>query len=674
MAGKAADKHLLKRAEKTANPEEAEQLYRRLLGQDRLADRIRAQALVGLASLQISQRKPTEQTFANLYQAISLSPGQPTGYLCLARLEEMRGRFSAAAEHFERALSLSHGRNVEALYGLGRLAHRQRDYQHARAQYCLALGYAKGMRSDIMRDLARVHYLLGEGRQAETCYRQLLAGQERQASDYNDLGIILAEEGDFLQAIACYQQALSLHPGWPAACNNLGNALHQLGRFEAAREAYLALDPTALATASDSRSVVAVAASNRLFLESYNVLCPPSALYALHCQWANRFAPAQRAGQLPVHAESVTREKKRLRIGYVSPDLRRHPVGTFLEGLLAEHERESFEIYCYSELVREDSLSQRLQSLAKGWYCTVGQDDETVARKIYADGIDILVDLAGHTRGHRLGVFAWRPAAVQLSYLGYCTTTGLTAMDYWLTDEWLTPADSIEVTAEEIWPLSRCWLCYQGDDEALPQARDPERPLTFGSFNDLSKLNDTVIATWSALLQRLPAARLLLKAAQLSDSHIIEELRQRFVAHGIAAERLSFRARSHDYLRQYGDIDIALDPFPRTGGATTVDALWMAVPVITLSGKRMIERQGLSLLEAVGLTELIATNRTDYIDKAVALAADHQRLQAYHQQLRQRLQSSPVMDAADLARHIEWAYQKMWQRWQSARTDSSHGS
>ncbi len=665
MADKFVNKRLLGRAAETSDPVAAARLYQRLLASPDLTAGQRSEALLGLARLQIGQGQVSRQTVVGLHQAMALSPNSAAVCLCLAQLEEMLGRFAEAAGHFERALALAGGDDVEALYGLGRLAHRQRQYRRALDLYRQAGRHAQSARFDILRDQARVYYLLGQPDEAERCYRQLLAGPDSLASDDNDLGIILAERGDFFQAIEHYRHALQRRPGWPAACNNLGNALHQLGRFDEARAAYLAVDTVTAGAVEDSRSVVAVAASNRLFLESYNVLCPPDELCRLHRQWAERFAPVERAGRCrhpsPRRQGDVSGP---LRIGYVSPDLRRHPVGSFIEGLLTEHDRQSFTVHCYAELRQEDSLSRRLRALADGWTNTVELDDEALAAAIYRDGIDILVDLAGHTRGHRLGVFAWRPAPVQVSYLGYCTTTGVAAMDYWLTDHWLTPEDTVERTTETIWRLPRCWLCYRPDEKSPPAPeRDRRRPLTFGSFNDLGKLTDAVIDTWAQILRQLPESRLLLKAAQLSDARVVEDLNDRFCAHGITGSRIEYRGRSRDFLAQYADVDIALDPFPRTGGATTVDALWMATPVITLAGRRMIERQGGSLLQAAGLPELIAETVPDYIDKAIALAQDGPRLQTYHEQLRARIQASPLCDARDLAHQVEVAYQGMWRHW-----------
>jgi len=291
-------------------------------------------------------------------------------------------------------------------------------------------------------------------------------------------------------------------------------------------------------------------------------------------------------------------------------------VSQFLEPVLKGHDHEAVEVYCYAEVPQPDEVSGRLESEVDHWRTTVGRSDAQVARQIHEDAIDILVDLAGHTANNRLGIFTYKPAPIQVTYLGYCTTTGLEAMDYWLTDAVVTPETTVERSTEAIWRLPRCWLSY-GPDPQSPEVavRPGADPVTFGSFNNISKLTPQVIGTWAEILQAVPGSRLLLKTRALREEGMCAEVRARFAAEGVAAERVEMRGATPGYLAEYGEVDIALDPFPRTGGATTADALWMGVPVVTLAGERMIERQGASLLTAVGLEELIAADREDYIAK-----------------------------------------------------------
>ncbi len=573
----------------------------------------------------------------------------------------------------------------DALYLLAVLAHEAGDAASARGLLDRLLArwpdYAEA------RHLAAlVLERLGEPEAAIAALREALQMRPDWPEAENNLARLLRQNGDIAAAIRCYEGVLARHPDEPLTLFNLGIALHAVPRYHAAAdcfrrlvarrpddgEAWLGLgnvckdagwtDEARRAYDEAVRRMPGSleAGSNRLFLESYNVLCDEETLLSMHRAWAGRFAPPERSGRLPHRRH----DGERLRIGYCSPDLRRHPVGTFIEGLLAGHDRGRFELIAYAEVAREDAVTRRLRGLVDGWRRTIGHSDEAVARQIHADGIDILVDLAGHTRGHRLGVFAWRPAPVQLSYLGYCTTTGLEQMDYWLTDAVLTPADTVERTTERIWRLPRCWISYRPPADAPEVAERPaDAPLTFGSFNDLSKLGDAVVETWSELLSRVPGSRLLLKAAQLGDAGLRAETEARFARLGIDAGRLDLRGRSRDYLSEYGDMDIALDPFPRTGGATTVDALWMGVPVVSLSGRRFIERQGASLLHAVGLDAFVAGDRAAYLACAERLAGDRAQLADLRRGLRDRVRASPLADGADLARHVERAYEAFWRRW-----------
>jgi protein O-GlcNAc transferase len=290
-----------------------------------------------------------------------------------------------------------------------------------------------------------------------------------------------------------------------------------------------------------------------------------------------------------------------------------------------------------------------------------------VAAQIKADGVDILIDLAGHTAHSRLSVFTFKPAPVQATYLGYFTTTGVEAMDYWLSDEVLTPADTVEQSSETIIRLPRCCLVYTAPEEAPAVVERPRGGApVFGNFNDLSKAGPGSVEAWSEILRRVPESRLLLKAKQLGDGEQREAWWRRFEAEGIERGRIELRTQTKDkgeHLAMYGEVDIALDTMPRTGGATTAEALWMGVPVISLAGKRFIERLSASMLEAAGLDELVAGDVEGYIDRAVGLAGDEARRRDYRAGLRQRLQSSPLCDAAGLAQALEAAYHAMWQHW-----------
>nr|MBC8553782.1 hypothetical protein [Candidatus Brocadiales bacterium] len=275
------------------------------------------------------------------------------------------------------------------------------------------------------------------------------------------------------------------------------------------------------------------------------------------------------------------------------------------------------------------------------------------------------IDLAGHTAKNRLIIFTYKPAPIQVTYLGYCSTTGLKTMDYWITDTIMHPKDTVELAVEKILRLQRCWTCYQppvDSPEILPVVQESNL-ITFGSFNNLSKLSSEVVECWSRLLKEVTDSRLVSKARQLADPFMQERILNHFAQHGITGDQLILLPNTPSYMADYNRIDIALDTFPRTGGVTTADALWMGVPVVTLAGERYIERQGASILNTIGMDELITSTPDEYITKAVTLAKDYKRRAELRTSLRELMTNSPLCDGRDLAQALENAYRKMWHTW-----------
>ncbi|MBI5450497.1 MAG: tetratricopeptide repeat protein [Gammaproteobacteria bacterium] len=497
----------------------------------------------------------------------------------------------------------------------------------------------------------------------------LRAALQRKPRDYDvllALGAILVDRGQPGPAAEYLNKCVKLKPSSADVRNNLG-MMHMInGEYQAAEREFrraIALNPGFTG-----------AFDNLLFLRSYNVLGTPAQLLADHREWDRVFGAAGRA-----HAYVHSRQQppgRKLKIGYVSPDFRRHAVGYFVEPLLREHDRSQYEIWCYAELEASDPVSHRLHLLVDGWRFTQNLDDRTLARRIHDDGIDILIDLAGHTKGNRLGAFTYKPAPVQATYLGYFSTTGLAAIDYWISDDVLHPAGSIEQSVEQVWRLPRCCLAIEPPAVAPPvSVRPAGEAVTFGSFNDLTKITPLTVERWSSILLQLPQSRLMMKARQLDDQGVCQRLQTQFAGHGIDAQRLILRgwsATQAEHLASYGEVDIALDSMPRTGGSTTMEGLWMGVPLVTLQGGRFIERLSSTMLEAIGHHELIASTPEDYITKAVALAGDPERLQRLRAGLRPLVQSSPLCDGRGLARALEQAYRDMWQGWLSGAAVGPH--
>ena len=360
---------------------------------------------------------------------------------------------------------------------------------------------------------------------------------------------------------------------------------------------------------------------------------------------------------------------RRLHIGYVSPNFQEHPVAYLIEPLLKRHDRSVVKTYCYAEVEQPDQITERIRSAADVWRSTVGLSERQLAQLIGRDQIDILVDLAGHGESSRLKVFALKPAPIQASYLGYFATTGLPTIDYWLTDAILHPEGTAEKTSETIWRLPRCYLAYRPRPEAPAVSPLPclaKGAITFGCLHNFAKMNATVIALWSKILDQVPQARLLVKTSyqDMSDPEERSSIEQMFSEQGISPERLelvSHQPSCTDYLALYHNIDIHLDTFPYTGRTTTCESLWMGVPVLTLAGQRQIERVSTTMLQTVGLEDWVAHSGEEYVHKAVEFAHNQEYLQQLRATMRNRLQKSPLCDLQGMARSLEEAYRQMWQ-------------
>jgi predicted O-linked N-acetylglucosamine transferase (SPINDLY family) len=357
----------------------------------------------------------------------------------------------------------------------------------------------------------------------------------------------------------------------------------------------------------------------------------------------------------------------RIRVGYLSPDFRQHPVSYFIEPILRSHDRDRFEIFCYHSDAREDSVTTRLKKWVKNWRPMGGASDAELENVLREDGLDILVELSGHTDGHRLAVLAHRVAPVQVTYLGYPNTTGLAAIDYRLTDRHADPpGDSDQLHSEKLVRLPKSFLCYSpprtdGDSSVAPFRRNGH--ITFCSFNNFRKISPTCVTVWARVLSRVPNSKLLIKTYGLQEPGLRASLLERFKHAGVGSDQVAFAAptRDHrDHMETYSDADIALDTFPYNGTTTTLDALWMGVPVITLAGDRHASRVGLSILSTLELAELATRTPDEYVATAVELAANPGKIEDLRGSLRERLASSPLTDGGSFTAALENVYLEMW--------------
>ena len=339
-------------------------------------------------------------------------------------------------------------------------------------------------------------------------------------------------------------------------------------------------------------------------------------------------------------------------------------MGHFLEGLVSHIDSDRIELIAYPTHHKEDELTARIRPNFSAWRPLAGKSDEAAAKLIHADGVHILIDISGHSGYNRLPVFSRKPAPVQVTWLGLPVTTGVKEIDYILGDAISIPTEHENHFTEAVWRMPDSYLCFSALSHTVNVAPLPALStgyVTFGSFNNLSKMNDDVVDLWSRILMAVPNSRLYLKAPQLKDDGVVENTKQRFIARGIAPERLNIKGKLFslsDHLAEYGNVDIALDTFPYPGVTTSVEALWMGVPVLSLHGDRFLSLSAKSIAHYAGLPDFAANNREDYVAKAVSLASDLKRLAALRAGLRQQLQTSPIFDASRFAKNFEdalWA-------------------
>jgi protein O-GlcNAc transferase len=632
---------------------EAEAIYRQILAREPAC----AEALhwLGVLAAQCGQ---LGQAAALIEQAIHINPTSPDYHNNLGEALRATNRFDEAVSAYQRALALRPDFAV-AYDNLGSALQEQRKLDQAIKAFRDALA--------IDPEYAQAHNNLGIALQIQgdlkgaiAAFQRALALKPDYAEACNNLGVALQDDGKPSDAIPLLRRALDILPESAQVRYNIGNAWHAQGRLEEAIAAYrqaLSLDPTH-----------ARAHSNMLLCMHYRADIDPQALFAEHRQW-----DAQQACSLAKAVQPYVNDRtpgRQLRIGYLSPDFRSHSVAHFIAPILATHDPNSFAIICYADVPRPDSVTTYLRSLAGEWRDIADLSDAQVVERIREDKIDILVDLAGHTGQNRLLVFARKPAPVQVTYLGYPNTTGLSTMDYRLTDPVADPPDQTERWhSEKLVRLTNGFLCYQPPEAAPPITALPARSaghVVFASFNNASKINSRVGAVWAQILRALPQSRLVLKAMRLTDAGTRQRLLDLFEAHGLSRERIEMLgpiAADNEHLRVYQRVDIALDPFPYNGTTTTCEALWMGVPVVTLAGETHAGRVGASLLSTLQLPELIAQDSETYVRIALELARDLKKLETLREGLRERVASSRLTDARTFSRQLEEAYRLMWRTW-----------
>lgn len=603
-----------------------------------------------------------------------------------------------ALELFAAAQKIALAQPIEVLMKEAAQRHKAGRWQEAETLYRQVVAHQNSYWI-AWHELGVVCYAQERVDDAIACMRRAVALQPTSASAHRALGTFLGVAGHPRAAVKHLQQSLALDSNSAEAHYNLGKAWQEQNSLTLAEEAYrhaIRIAPDhALAhlnlgqivnrqgdavhalhyyqTALKLKPTAAWMRSNIAMILNFIPGRSSAEVFAAHCEFERQHV-APLASAAKAHPNTPDPER-RLKIGYVSRDLRQHSVSYFMKPILELHDRVRQEVFCYYTNPKHDAVTVQFHKYAEKWVDCARLDDAALAERIREDKIDILVDLGGHTDRNRLLTFGRKPAPVQITYLGYPTTTGLKTIDYRITDRYIDPQpDDPEILSSEVpLRLEHGFFCY----EPLPDSPYVnELPalgngyVTFGSLNQQPKLNPELLSWWAETLRKIRGSKLVIQNSAVHMPEVRQQVLDQFKSLGIDPSRLSFSKyeKVPVYLKSYHDVDIALDTFPYNGGTTTCEALWMGVPVISMSGKRQVSRLGLSILSHVGLPELIADTPKAYIETAVRLARDLPRLEDLRKNMRDRMRSSPLTDAEGFVRELEAAYRTVWRRWCATRT------
>ncbi|MEN6587380.1 MAG: tetratricopeptide repeat protein [Sulfuricella sp.] len=606
----------------------------------------------------LQEQGKLDEAVESYRKTLSLKPDFPEAYRNLIGLLQEQGRLDEEIARYRQILSQNPDDVVVHEY-LGYALRLQGKWDEAVWHYRHVLSLKPDMAIS-HANLGHALQVQGKLNEAIECYQRAIVLTPNMAETHNNLGNALQEQGRQEEAIQSYHRAISLRPDYVEAHNNLGHTLQAQGDLDEAIACYrhaLSLNP-------EHPQV----RGNLLFSLSFYSGCSPDQYLAEAQLYGSKvLARAKPYSRWLVNQIDV--DARPLRVGFVSGDLRRHPVGFFLESILAHLNPDRVELVAYPTQPEEDELTARIKSRFIVWSPIVGLSDEVAARKIHSDGLHILIDLAGHTAKNRLPIFAWKPAPVQVSWLGYFASTGVPGMDYLLADPISVPESHRHHFTETVWYLPDTRLCFTAPTTAANSEPTPLPALrngyvTFGCFQRTSKINDEVLALWGRIFSALPQARLRLQNNEVRSPAVRDQLLQRLAKVGIDSTRVAIQGAvpRTDYLAAHADVDIILDTFPYPGGTTTCEALWMGVPTITLAGGTLLARQGASLLACAGLGDWVADDEESYVAQALAHAADFDLLTHLRSGLREKVLASPLFDAPLFARNLEDALQNMWQQ------------
>jgi protein O-GlcNAc transferase len=593
-----------------------------------------------------------------LKKAIKFNPKSHEAYYCLATIYQCRKEFDETIACYRKVVALNPG-FVDAYNGLGNALQEKKEFD-----------------------------------EAITCYKEAMRINPNDPTAYINIGIAMHNNGKFDDAITYLQKAVSLNPNIEMTYNYLGFSMFCQDRLSEAIqnfEASLRINPHSFIALSRLgqtlqkqgkvieaenlyRRALQIQPNDIILHEAllmnmlYNFRYDSQTIFFEHVLFAKQFEKPLQSVISP--SSSKKSLKRKLKIGYVSPDFRSHSVSYFIEPVLSSHDKEQFEVFCYSLFSEKDEVTTRLQKHVDHWQNIIEMSDEEAAESIQTDEIDILVDLAGFTANNRMFLFARKPAPIQASWIGYPATTGFSTIDYKIVDSYTDPTGiSEQFYTEKLMRLPECFLCY------LPERNSPEVSslpalvsdhITFGSFNYFTKVSPEVLDLWIQILKTIPDSRLILKSQCFSDRLTREYVKDLFEHQGIESLRidlLGWKPSIRSHLEIYNHIDIGLDTFPYNGTTTTCEALWMGVPVITLAGDTHRSRVGMSLLSNIGLPEFISRNAEEYLEIAIRTASDFSKLNSLRNGLRERVAHSALTDINRFINNLENSYKEMWRKY-----------
>ena len=568
-----------------------------------------------------------------------------------------QGELASAGKLYQQVLQLD-PKHSDANRLLGLIAHNSGHHQEA----VKLLNKAVAAKPK----LAQNHFILGglykhlsETDKAIACYKKCIVLKPDFMEAYNNLGLIYKSKKMFSDAISCFNNALKQQQDSSYTWSNLGNVLKETGQLDQALQA--------LEKAFTIEPTFSAAYSNYLMALNYDSETDLESIFKKHTQWENHCSSELKAKRFDFQKREV---KSKLRIGYISPDFHTHSVAYFIEPLLKAHNKENVELVGYYNNNVFDQTNARIQSYFDSWVNIFNMPDSDAADKIFGDNIDILIDLAGHSANNTLAILYQKPAPIQVTWLGYPNTTGLSMVDYRITDSLADPegiTDSIH--SETLLRLDNGFLCFEGDknipiQNAIPY--DKNGYFTFGSFNNYVKVTPEVIEVWAQILNEVPKSKLILKSSQFADKDTKGRCIKLFKKQGVAKERLNLVAmlpNPNDHMSFYGELDLALDPFPYNGTTTTFEALWMGVPTLTLSANVHANRVGESILSRIGLGSFVSHSKEDYIKLAKLKSESLDELRVLRGSLRDSMIHSPLCDQQDFVQQMEHAYQHMWDKY-----------